>query len=108
MSQDNGVSKIWKTFFFLLGLTVVEVALGIIKPEWMMVSLMGTSILNYVFIILTLVKAFYIVSVFMHLGDEKKSFRYAIYLPAIILIPYLTFILMEEGAFIFDSAGGVY
>ena len=36
---------------------------------------------------LTLVKAGYIVAVFMHLGDERRNIR------AIILVPYALFIL---------------
>jgi cytochrome c oxidase subunit IV len=38
----------------------------------------------------------------MHLKYEVNSLRYAIYLPAIILIPYLTFILIFEGQAIFE------
>ena len=108
MSDNNSTKTLWITFFILLGLTVFEVALGIIKPGFLMVPLWGISILNYVFVILTLVKAYYIVAVFMHLGGEKKGFQYAIYLPVLILIPYLTFILLAEGAAIFDSAAGIY
>lgn len=105
---NNSTSTLWKTFFFLLALTVVEVALGIVKPEFLLTQMGGTSLLNYVFIILTLVKAYYIVSIFMHLGDEKKSFQWAVYLPALILIPYLTFILLVEGGYNMDSAVGIY
>ena len=58
---------------------------------------------NVIFIVLTLVKAFYIVSFFMHLGHEKASFKWTIYLPALILIPYLTFIVLTEGAYLFNG-----
>ena len=44
----------------------------------------------------------------MHLGGEKKGFQYSIYLPALILIPYLTFILLVEGGYTFDEAPGIY
>ena len=54
-------------------ITGVEVVLGIIKPEFMLVQLLGTSLLNYVFLILTLVKAGYIVQVFMHVKYENKA-----------------------------------
>ena len=105
---NNSTSTLWKTFFFLLGLTVLEVWLGIEKFEIFNGQVGGTSIINYIFIILTLVKAYFIVSVFMHLGGEKKGFQYAIYLPALILIPYLTFILLVEGGYTFDEAPGIY
>jgi cytochrome c oxidase subunit IV len=38
----------------------------------------------------------------MHLGDEKKSFKYAIVLPLVILIPYLATLLMIEGGYVND------
>lgn len=105
---NSSTSTLWKTFFFLLALTIVEVVLGIIKPASLMGAPLGTSWLNIVFILLTLVKAYYIVSIFMHLGGEKKGFQSAIYLPALILIPYLTFILLVEGGYTFDEAPGIY
>ncbi|MCT4625313.1 MAG: cytochrome C oxidase subunit IV family protein [Schleiferiaceae bacterium] len=104
----NSTAKLWKTFFILLALTIVEVALGIVKPGFLMAEVAGTSLLNSVFIILTIIKAYFIVAVFMHLGDEKKSFQWAVYLPALILIPYLTFILLVEGNYTFDEAVGIY
>ena len=78
-------------------MTGVEVALGIIKPSFLLLPLAGTSILNLIFIGLTLVKAAYIVQYFMHLKYETQSLRMAIYLPILVLIPYLTFILLYEG-----------
>jgi len=108
MSDNSSTKTLWITFFILLGLTVFEVALGIIKPGFLMVPVLGVSILNYVFVILTLVKAYYIVAVFMHLGGEKKGFQLSVYLPILILIPYLTFILLAEGSFTFGSASGIY
>jgi len=46
---------------------------------------------------MTLVKAAYIVQYFMHLKYEVSTLRRAIYLPALILIPYLTAIILIEG-----------
>lgn len=100
MAEGNhaqGTGWIWKVFWILLVVTSVEVALGLIKPDFLMGHLFGTTILNIVFIILTLVKAFYIVSSFMHLGHERKNLKWMVYLPMLILIPYLTFILLTEG-----------
>jgi cytochrome c oxidase subunit IV len=100
--SPSGTSWIWKIFWILLEITTVEVVLGIIKPPILLTSVAGTSVLNLIFIGLTLVKAAYIVQYFMHLKYEVNSLRYAIYLPAIILIPYLTFILIFEGQAIFE------
>ena len=104
MAEHQGTGWIWKVFWILLIVTTVEVALGIIKPDFLMGQLFGfTSILNVIFIILTLVKAYYIVSFFMHLGQEKTNMKWTIYLPALILIPYLTFIVLTEGAYLFNG-----
>ncbi len=101
MAEQVGTWWIWKVFWILLVITGVEVVLGIIKPEIMLKPFLGTSILNIVFIVLTLVKAGYIVQVFMHVKYEKKALKYALYLPSLILIPYLTFILLTEGTYLF-------
>ncbi|MDA8820025.1 MAG: cytochrome C oxidase subunit IV family protein [Schleiferiaceae bacterium] len=101
MAEQVGTWWIWKVFWILLVITGVEVVLGIIKPEIMLGPFLGTSILNIVFIVLTLVKAGYIVQVFMHVKYEKKALKYALYLPSLILIPYLTFILLTEGTYLF-------
>ncbi len=99
--HPQGTGWIWKTFWILLIVTTVEVVLGIIQPEALEVQLFGTRLLNYIFIILTLVKAYYIVAFFMHLKYEKSSLNWTIYLPALILIPYLTFIVLTEGSYMF-------
>lgn len=97
--SPEGTGWIWKVFWILLIVTTVEVVLGIIKPPFLMGNLLGTSILNIIFIVLTLVKAFYIVAEFMHLKFERKNFRWTIALPALILIPYLAFIVLTEGGY---------
>ena len=69
------------------------------KPEFLVENIfLGTKLLNHVFIVLTLIKAGYIVLVFMHLGFEKSSFKWTILLPAFVLVPYLLFIILSEGA----------
>lgn len=99
--HPQGTGWIWKTFWILLIVTTVEVALGIIKPSFLLGNVFGTSVLNYIFIILTIVKAYFIVAFFMHLKYEKTSLNWTIYLPALILIPYLTFIVLTEGSYMF-------
>lgn len=102
-AHPTGTAWIWKIFWLLLAITAVEVALGIVKPQFLMVQFAGTSLLNLIFIGLTLVKAAYIVMYFMHLKFEETFLQWTIYLPVIILIPYLTFILIAEGAQIYGA-----
>ena len=94
--------KIWGVLIFLSIVTTIEVVLGILKPQILMVPFLKTKILNWIFIILTLVKAYYIAWDFMHIRDERSGFKNAIVLPLIILIPYLVFIILLEGDYIFD------
>ena len=100
----GGVRRLIIVFFILLVVTAVEVGLGIKKPDFLMGEAFGfTSWLNIIFIVLTLGKAYFIVEAFMHLEGEKKSLRLTIYLPILILIPYLTFILLTEGSYLFGA-----
>ncbi len=104
MSEENkGNWWIWKVFWILLVVTAVEVALGIIQPGFLIdTKLLGTKLLNHIFIVLTLVKAGYIVMSFMHLGHEKKSLQWTILLPVFILIPYLLALVLTEGQYMFQ------
>ncbi|CAI8211558.1 MAG: Uncharacterised protein [Cryomorphaceae bacterium] len=91
---------IWKVFWILLFITAFEVALGIIKPSFLVDTIfLGTKLLNHVFIILTIIKAAYIILQFMHLGHEKQTLKWTILLPAMVLVPYLLFIILSEGAY---------
>ncbi|WP_340075308.1 cytochrome C oxidase subunit IV family protein [Leptobacterium sp. I13] len=95
--------KIWGVLIFLSIVTVIEVALGILKPASLIDNyFLGMKLLNWIFILLTLVKAYYIAWDFMHLRDEKGSLKWSIVLPLVILIPYLAFILLVEGNYIYD------
>ena len=106
--MDNNENQsnwwIWKVFWILLLVTTVEVVLGLIKPSFLVDTVfLGTKLLNHVFIILTLVKAGYIVLVFMHLGFERNNLKWTILLPAFILVPYLLFIILIEGTHAFKA-----
>ena len=94
--------KIWGVLIFLSIVTTVEVALGIIKPEVLMTSFLRMKILNWIFIILTIVKAYYSAWDFMHIRDERSGLKNSIVLPLLILIPYLAFILLIEADYIFE------
>ena len=49
-----------------------------------------------VFIALTILKAYYIVAEFMHLGHEKKSLKMSIVLPMLFVV-FLIFIMIYQG-----------
>ena len=96
-------TKIWGVLLFLSIVTIVEVALGINKPEVLIVnSFLSMKLINWIFVILTIVKAYYIAWDFMHLRDEPQGLQFSIVITLIFLISYLAFILLVEGNDIFD------
>ncbi len=118
----SNTSKIWGVLVFLTIVTLIEVGLGLAKPEWLMAPWMtefeggffttlGNIIfsafiymkpLNLIFIILTIIKAYYITWDFMHMRDETGSMRKMVVWTAVFLICYLIFILLQEGGYVFD------
>ncbi|MFD2588466.1 cytochrome C oxidase subunit IV family protein [Croceitalea marina] len=99
----SNTQKIWGVLAFLTLVTTIEVVLGIIKPEFLIkTSFLEMKLLNWIFIILTLVKAYYIAWDFMHLRDEKSSLRRAIVWTPIFLVVYLITILLFEATYIYD------
>ncbi len=98
----SNTQKIWGVLILLSIVTTVEVVLGIYKPDAFMAHFLGMKILNWVFIILTLVKAYYITWDFMHMRDETKGLRRVVVWTAVFLICYLIFILLQEGGYVFD------
>ena len=99
----NNQQKIWGVFILLSIITIIEVALGIIKPEVLTHNhLFSLKILNWIFLALTVVKAYYITWDFMHMRDEVKFLRRVVVWTAVFLILYLVYMLLEEGSYIFD------
>ena len=99
----SNVSKIWGVLIVLSIVTAVEVALGIAKPESLTENtFIRMKLLNWIFIILTIFKAYYITWDFMHMRDEVKALRRMVVWTGVFLILYLVFILLTEGDYIFD------
>ncbi len=99
----SNITKIWGIFLFLSIVTVIEVAFGIIKPAFLTEnSFLAMKLLNWIFIVLTLVKAYYITWDFMHMRDETKGLRRSVVWTAIFLICYLVLILLIEGDYIYE------
>ena len=118
----SNTSKIWGVLVFLTIVTLIEVVLGIYKPDslmhvWMtpfeggFIAMLGNLLfspiiymkpLNLIFILLTIVKAYYITWDFMHMRDEKGSLRKMVVWTGVFLICYLIFILLQEGGYVFN------
>lgn len=78
------VGRIWKVFWILLVVTLVEVVLGMFFSHHM-----PKALIVFFFLALTLFKAGYIVSIFMHLGDEVKSFFITMMIPLTLFIWFI-------------------
>ena len=91
--QKPNTKHLWKVFWILLGLTALEfvVAFQVDADHYK-----WTKIL--IFVIMTIVKAYYIVGIFMHLGNETKTFIWSIVLPVIFVL-WLIVALLIEGAY---------
>ena len=87
--------KIWTVFFYLLGITTLEFIIALAIPE----SFMSKGVKNFIYIGLTLLKAFYIVAYFMHLRFEKYGLITAIVL-SLIFIVYFIVLLINEGSYL--------
>ena len=94
-SEEEGKKirkKIWQVTGLLTLITIIEVGLGAYIKQ-------GSGAWPFVkwsFIIMTILKAGYIVAVFMHLGDEKKSLKTMIIIPYFMFAIYLIFIALME------------
>ena len=101
--DEEAGKKIRKKIFFvtilLTVVTALEVGLGIMASDYAGVK---WEIVKWTFIVMTLVKAAYIVMVFMHLGDERKALRYVILAPYALFIIYLMFIAFSEANVLFS------
>jgi cytochrome c oxidase subunit 4 len=87
---------IWKTFWILLAITVFELIVAIIYFE---THFFPKHILNGVFVIMTLAKAFFIVAEFMHLGHEIRNLIMTIAIPACLFIWFLIAFLWDGSSY---------
>lgn len=86
------VRKIWMVTLYLSVITIIEVILGLYGHY----TGMPTWAINFFFIALTMLKAGFIVKVFMHLGDEVKNMILTILIPLTLFFWFIV-------AFLYDG-----
>src|SRR5689334_7059696 len=93
--------RVWKTTLILSVITIIELAIGFLiyflhkgEPPYFFVLL-----LKGIVCILTLAKAYYIVSVFMHLGDEIRNFIMTIVVPLALFIWFIIAFLWDGNSY---------
>lgn len=98
--QPADKSVIW-------GIWKVAIILAVVTGiEYVFAFTMDAGFLrSTIFVALTIVKAFYIVSEFMHLGHEVKGLVYSIILPMMFVIWLIVALVNMEGAAVKDSRG---
>ncbi|MBL4707186.1 MAG: cytochrome C oxidase subunit IV family protein [Flavobacteriales bacterium] len=101
-SEEDGIGlrkHIWKIFWVLLAITGAEVTLGLFWKDWSL----AWAFVKWTFIILTLIKAYFIVADYMHLKHEYKNFKLMVAVPYIVLVIYLIIMVLAEAVFVHDS-----
>ena len=85
------IRHVFKVALILFVVTVIEFIIAF--------TLASGGLKTSIFVIMTIVKAYYIVSEFMHLGHEEKGLRWMIIFPSILVI-WLIIALLVEGTYI--------
>ena len=100
-APSSGTGRIWKVFWLLSVITVIELALGFgLAKHWYGDPHSSNGAMWILFVkgaicILSLAKAFYIVSVFMHLGDEIRNMIMTIVVPLCLFIWFIAAFLWD-------------
>ena len=88
------VSKIIRTTVILSVITIIELGMGLGMYAIPMAAVLKLF-LKGVIVILSLAKAFYIVGVFMHLGEEVKNLIMTIVVPLLLFVWFIAAFLYE-------------
>ena len=96
--SDN-VKRIWKTFWVLLIITIIELGLGLTMYALNLPDDLKRMLIKGTIIILSLAKAYFIVSVFMHLGDEIRNMIMTIVVPLMLFIWFITAFILDGNSY---------
>lgn len=92
-SEASGnTKKIWRVFWILTGLTIAELILGLLIYNVHKGADPSAALVLFfkgVVCILTLAKAYFIVSHFMHLGDEIRNMVMTIIVPLFLFVWFI-------------------
>lgn len=101
--RKNEIKRIWMVFWILAIVTAIEVLMGIFRPEALdQHSLWNLSLMNWIFVGLTVVKAYYITWTFMHMEAESAGLRRSVVWTVVFYISYMIFILLIEGDYLYE------
>jgi cytochrome c oxidase subunit IV len=90
--QKPQTKDLWRVFWILLILTAVEFAIAFgLDTDTFKYTKIG------IFVIMTIVKAYFIVGNFMHLKGEVKSLIWTVILPVMFVVWLLVALIVEGG-----------
>ena len=98
-ADKKKILNIWKVALYMLVITAIEYVFAFTMEAGMLRTV--------IFVSLTILKAYYIVSEFMHLGHEVKGLIMSILLPMIFIVWLIVALVNLEGAAVKDSRGTV-
>lgn len=87
--DESFKKKVIRTTVILSIVTVIELGLGLLMYALEMPDDFRRLLIKGVIVILSLAKAFYIVAVFMHLGDEIRNMILTIVVPLLLFIWFI-------------------
>jgi cytochrome c oxidase subunit IV len=105
-SEEEGKvlrKEIFKVTIILTLITALEIGVGIAFPKSLHDMTAKWMWIKWGYIILTVIKAAYIVMKFMHLGDERKGLKMFILVPYIMFILYLIWLVFTEATAVQDA-----
>ncbi len=104
MSAEGGITKqiIMKTLVILSVVTILEIGVALIIgayfptfPKWL---------LNLFFVVLSLLKAFYITAEFMHMKYETKGFVFWTLIGLVLLVWFIIAMLYEGNSWLVNNS----
>ena len=95
-SEEGRVKRrnIYKVTILLSIVTLIEVLCGVFVKQ----GSDAWTAMKVAFIVMTIIKAFYIVFTFMHVGEENRILRITLMVPYLIFIIDILILLLIEGA----------
>mgnify|MGYP001801415475 FL=1 len=89
------LKKIWVTAGYMAAITILEFVIAFTVPLEMAMTRVS------IFVLMTIVKAFYIVAEFMHLKYEVKVLVWSILIPTVFIV-WMLIAFIYEGAAIYE------
>lgn len=99
VSDAEFKKRVKNTTILLSVITVIELGIGLLLYAWTGHSYLVGLMFKGAVCILTLAKAYYIVAVFMHLGDEIRNMIMTIVVPLLLFIWFIAAFIIDGNSY---------